>query len=196
MWLAGIDFGSKLAGTTVISIAEKVGGFYNYKGAFSVIKGKDADLFLSNYFNQFNFNLVGIDAPLSLPKVYTINKGNEYFYRKSDKELSAMSPMFIGGLTARAIKLKDKFSSNTLNIFETYPKAKAIELNLIDLGYKTKNAEAFEACLEFIKNLSGWDLKLNNWHQFDSILALISTIDFAENKAKSYGDPEEGLIWV
>ncbi len=196
MWLAGIDFGSKLAGTTVISIAEKVSGFYSFKGAFSVIKGKDADLFLANYFKQFDFKYVGIDAPLSLPKVYKLNKGSEYFYRKGDKELNAMSPMFIGGLTARAIKLKDKFSSDSLNIFETYPKAKASELGLIDFGYKTKDPDSFTACIDFIENLSGWKLNLNNWHQFDSVLALLSTIDFAENKAKSFGDEEEGLIWV
>ncbi|MBK9525389.1 MAG: hypothetical protein IPO39_11705 [Bacteroidetes bacterium] len=99
--LAGIDFGSKMAGTTVIAVAGKT-----TIRLFSSRKNEDADSFLSVLVKEKGIEELFIDAPLSLPGVYRgILSGNDYFFRESDRVLKAMSPMFLGALTARAMKL-------------------------------------------------------------------------------------------
>src|SRR5215212_2962102 len=99
--LAGVDYGSKLAGTTAIAVLEG-----NTITVHQSLKKQDADLFLTGLLKKYRPSVVGFDAPLSLPGVYRGMKDkNDYFYRTADRELTCMSPMFLGGLTARAIKL-------------------------------------------------------------------------------------------
>lgn len=60
-----------------------------------------------NTIEKYSINLVCIDAPLSLPGVYfDKNKFHDYLYRKCDNACKAMSPMFVGAFTARAIQLQ------------------------------------------------------------------------------------------
>ena len=111
----GIDYGSKLAGTTVICFDE------NEKLNFRQSEKKqDADAFLEKLISEKQPDSVFIDAPLSLPNAY-FGKGEDYFYRKCDREVGGMSPMFLGGLTARAIKLKSKSETPECPFYEIYP---------------------------------------------------------------------------
>ena len=97
--IIGVDYGSKLAGTTVIA--------YNMGDGIRLERSKknqDADQMIIDFVAEYNPQVIGIDAPLSLPGVYTGLVGFEdYHYRACDKALKAMSPMFLGGLTARAM---------------------------------------------------------------------------------------------
>ena len=109
----GVDYGSKLAGTTAISYLEE--------GKIRILQSKkkeDADQFLSELILRLSPKSIFIDAPLSLPAAYH-NKGTDYFYRKADRDCKAMSPMFLGGLTARAMKLKAQHADR--NFIEVYP---------------------------------------------------------------------------
>ena len=63
--IAGIDFGSQLAGTTVI--CREVEGQI---ALFRSPKGGAADRFLEEHFSALPPCLIGLDAPLSLPGVY------------------------------------------------------------------------------------------------------------------------------
>ena len=78
--IAGIDFGSKFAGTTAIS----------YFNGDSIVTEqsepkKSADDFLLRMIESRKFSSIFIDAPLSLPGVYLGQSKSDYFYRECDK---------------------------------------------------------------------------------------------------------------
>ena len=103
----GIDYGSKMAGTTVIAYL-KSGKLHFAQSQ----KKKDADLFVENWVAQHQPRAIFLDAPLSLPGVYTEPEAyDDYFYRAGDRLLRAMSPMFLGGLTARAMRLSRRLKA-------------------------------------------------------------------------------------
>ena len=183
--LFGIDYGSKMAGTTVVASLEK-----DQVELFSAAKKQDADIFISQLVEEKEPELIGIDAPLSLPAVYHEN-GDDYFYRQCDKELKAMSPMFLGGLTARAMKLKANLG---IAMVEVYPGALARDLQLNRFDYKLKEADYAEMI-----SLLHWDANLErmpeNSHEFDSILALYITWKLENDQALQVGRLDEGLIY-
>lgn len=179
----GIDFGAKMAGTTAIS-------FSNNQKIEVVIseKNKDADKFLSDFINKHTPKYIFIDAPLSLPNAY-FGKGENYFYRDCDIFAKAMSPMFLGGLTARAISLKHKFKD--INFIETYPK---ILGNLIDIYDYKKNNVIFVKKIEAKFDISIGEI--DNWHKIDAILAYCSGLRYFNEEHQVFGNQDEGLIIV
>lgn len=183
--LVGIDYGSKMAGTTVIAYTQE-----NEVHLMCSEKKQDADQMIMDFVSEHQIDFVGIDAPLSLPKVYT-GKGEDYFYRECDKSLQAMSPMFLGGLTARAMKLNAQVD---LDLKEVYPGALARELDLKEFDYKGKNPN-YQMMLERLN----WNYLIkelpNNSHQMDAILALFIVCKIKIDQAKQVGDADEGLIY-
>ncbi len=188
----GIDYGSKMAGTTVVAWVED--------GAIQLAqseKKKDADRFLLTKISALQPKAIFLDAPLSLPGVYRGLAGCEdYFYRKADRELNAMSPMFLGGLTARAMKLKAAIRAEIdCEIYETYPSALAIEQEWKSLRYKKEIDQ-----LVLLNKLLSHELELpfdklpSNWHQFDAAIALLSGKRFFGGNSIIIGDKVEGLI--
>jgi len=186
--LIGIDFGSKLAGTTVVA--------YETGNKIELIQSKknqDADVMLIDFISSYFPNLVFIDAPLSVPSGI-IGNGSDFFFRPADRELNAMSPMFLGGLTARAMKLKYHFASNkSIQFFETYPKHCATLLGL--QFYDKKNKITEQAIQELQQNILA-EVNISNWHQFDAVLCLISAIRFNNETGQIYGNQEDGHIYV
>ncbi len=183
----GIDYGSKLAGTTAIA--------FIHKEALCIeqsIKKQDADLFIQQTCIKYKPSLLAIDAPLSLPKVYTQGDSDNYFYRTCDQALKAMSPMFIGGLTARAIKLKDSLGIPSI---EVYPKAVQQQLLPTLVNYKKEKPSPTQ--IQLLEEILKCPINcISNWHQFDACLALVSGLRYQAQEAVSIGDQEEGLIWV
>lgn len=193
--LAGIDYGSKLAGTTVLA--------YSLNGQevhfLASGKGEDADAFLYRHLLDLRPQLVLIDAPLSLPGVYAKLPGYEdYFFRKADRELKAMSPMFLGGLTARAMQLKDRLSGEDIHCLEGYPAALAYQLGLVGKGYKKEKEHIYL----FLRQLADKNhLKIEaesvvSWHAFDALLALLIAFRIENQAVMVWGGSEEGLIYV
>ncbi len=182
----GIDYGSKLAGTTVICYAEN-----NKLQIKQSEKKKDADVFIKTFCADYRPDYIYIDAPLSLPKVYSGNaSSNDYFYRQADKETKAMSPMFLGGLTARAMKLNNELSANC---YEAYPKMLVSTLQ-IESFYKL-DLTAFLSALAQATQISLPE-SITNWHQVDGVLAYIIGMRHQRDEALTYGDPNEGVIYV
>lgn len=182
----GADFGSKRAGTTAIAYHEDDGIH-----VLQSIKGEDADKFLKNYIQALGAELLFLDAPLSLPQGFSDPTSQELFYREADKVLKAMSPMFLGGLTSRAILLKRQLSTKGIKTYEAYPKALVKELGL-DLHYK-KELDPFQKALqEHCPPLP----ELRNWHQVDAVLAWLSGFRFRRGEASFYGSDDEGIIYV
>lgn len=192
---AGIDFGAKLAGTTAVAGVQD-----EHLHLWQSIKGQDADAWLEKLVQVQQLNAIFIDAPLSLPQVYTSivpPQSADYFYRQADRELKAMSPMFLGGLTARAMRLRARFAEQGIALLETYP-SHAVKLLLPHLqGYK-KDLEQLQAYIKAVQGLLPLPLQQApvNWHQFDAVLAWLSGYRHSKHQARLYGDAREGCIIV
>ena len=188
--IAGIDYGSKLAGTTAIA--------FPLDSTIAVVKSKkkqNADAFIFQWAKENTPTCLFIDAPLSLPGVYhSPEQYEDYFYRKADRQLSAMSPMFLGGLTARAMQLKASLTS--VEFREVYPAglARLIELDL--KRYKKDTAYMPEAIQALRPVFEGFELptELPDWHCYDALLALGTGYRFMHAKHITYGTSEEGQI--
>ena len=190
----GIDYGKKLSGNTVI--CEKR---HEQLAFFKAPKNKDADLFILQTIEDRKPGLIFIDAPLSLPGVYADKKNyDNYFYRMCDKQLGAMSPMFLGGLTARAIRLKNTIEKMGIEIKETYPKTLAKQFKLKKCGYRL-GKENIEKCADILDKTSLIEVdkkQMLSWHHFDALLALLSAVRYYRGLHYTYGSKEEGLIYT
>jgi predicted nuclease with RNAse H fold len=184
-WL-GIDFGAKMAGTTAVCFQEN-----KCLNVVQSRKNQDADTFIINFIHQHKPELIFIDAPLSLPLAYQ-SAGNDFFYREADKKLGAMSPLFLGGLTARAMQLAHWCRNNGFEIKETYPAHTALLL----FGKIVKGDERIQHLEQWLKqyNLNFKPSCLMSGHASDSVLAWISGKRFTERQAMIAGNPDEGLI--
>lgn len=186
MKFIGADFGSKRAGTTCLAFEEN-----DELHILQSTKGEDADKFIANYMDAFSAQMLFLDAPLSLPTGLLDKDSMEVFYRAADRKLQAMSPMFLGGLTSRAILLRKQFEQKGLRIFEVYPKALVEELDL-KKHYKQDLKHFQDELQHFCPPLP----ELRNWHQVDGVLAWLSGKRFTSGNASSYGNETEGLIYV
>lgn len=192
--VVGIDYGSKLAGTTVIAYYGN--SMVRFKGSKHQ---EDADRFILDHLQLLKPEHVFLDAPLSLPgRYYDQHNYSDYFYREADKALGAMSPMFIGGLTARAIKLKDHLESLGMRVFETYPSHQSEVLGLPKDMYKRNEKHIFQ-----LSQLVADNMKVEvchdqvvSWHHFDALLAYVSGLRYLRNNHLTIGDEREGLIVV
>ncbi|MFN4082599.1 MAG: hypothetical protein ACK4K9_03105 [Bacteroidia bacterium] len=192
--LAGIDFGSKTAGTTVICF-----GSENIGLSFLCSNNKqDTDEWLIEKLKNLKPNHVFIDAPLSFPlALLTKDINGNFLYRKADEETGAMSPLFLGTYSARAIKLMLTFN-DTVKFFETYPAQLLKTLNYQNL-YSKKQKNISSELLKSLNKISGFNLTENdilNTHYLDAYLCWISGLRYLQNKYITFGNREEGLIFV
>ena len=78
--IIGIDYGSKLAGTTVLAIFDTD---TQHTLLEQSSKKQDADAFVLSTLCEHPANVVGIDAPLSLPGIYRDLEGNNDFHYRA-----------------------------------------------------------------------------------------------------------------
>lgn len=189
---AGVDFGSKLAGTTALTylVDDQIKITQN-------IKGQDTDIWLLKTIKDNNLDFVFIDAPLSLPGAFFGN-GDDFNYRKADRQIGAMSPMFLGGLTARAIKLKSVLSKLEIPCIEVYPGGYIRKQPNLKEHYNKKNLSTLPQMNEEMISTFPFDLyeKPTNYHQLDSLICWYIGYKFFNGKAEALGDIEEGQIWI
>ncbi|WP_282776890.1 DUF429 domain-containing protein [Phaeodactylibacter xiamenensis] len=191
---AGVDYGSKMAGTTVIAWAEGRA----IRLAQSAAK-KDADKWVKSWVEAHRPAVLYLDAPLSLPGVYHAPGGYEdFFYRAADKEVQAMSPMFLGGLTARAMRLSQELKALQCTTLEVYPGQLSKILGLDRKRYKKDKAYLQEATEMVLAHLPDYQMATppTNWHQVDALLAFCSGYRHQQGLAAIYGGIEEGQIIV
>ena len=192
----GIDYGSKLSGNTVIALFQDNNIFF-----LEAEEKVNADEFIINAVDHFKPKLIFMDAPMSLPGVYKGMYGySNYHFRKCDVETRAMSPMFLGGLAARAMELRDNFEARGIDIKETYPRLMANRFELKKFGYKSSKS-ALRECALHLKECIKEPLRFNSndiktWHHLDALLALMSALSYKCGDFCTYGDPEEGMIYV
>lgn len=192
--IAGIDYGKKMNGTTVLCTLK--GNEVSFRA--SPIK-QDADEFLLSQLHGLNPDSIFIDVPLSIPGVYWLNSNfDNYFFREADQAVRAMSPMFLGGLTARGIRIKDMLLRNGFQCYEVYPSRLAYEFGLSELGYKDKKADIAQVVqkLKPYLPLNIFEEALTSWHHVDALLASISGLRYHHNAHSAFGNEREGLIIV
>lgn len=192
--IVGINYGYKYSGTTVICY-----NTYHEVRFILSSKNSDADGFIMNEILHIDPDIILIDAPLSLPGVYKHTNGYvDYFFRKCDSEMKASSPMFMGGLTARAIGLKKQLNDFGFQVFETYPR-KMLELMSLPVQIYKHGLADLEWMLDiFMKTVC---ITLNKklittWHHFDSLLAFFSGLRYVSQESRVFGKADEGLVYV
>lgn len=184
----GIDYGSKLAGTTVIAYIKD-----KQLHTIQSEKKKDADAWLQEQITLLQPEFIMLDAPLSLPLAY-FGGGDNYFYRACDKATSAMSPMFLGGLTARAMRLCSQWTD--AKVIETYPGYLARKiLDISDYNKKVAYNGQLDQLLTDLIDVDIYELP-TNWHQVDAILCWYSGSRYYSQESQVFGDENEGVIIV
>ncbi|MBZ0181155.1 MAG: hypothetical protein K8F60_01735 [Melioribacteraceae bacterium] len=190
MILLGIDLGGRTTGKTALSFLDTdLNEIKNYSREYISERCGKSDKEFIRFVESFNADIIGIDAPLSLPDF----KSENYLYRNCDKKLKALSPMTLGEITARAIHIKENLSCE--DIFEVYPKT-LLELHKINhKGYKRdQNLQNF--IWSFLKDY--YDLKFPNIEMnednLDSILAVLILYHFYNKKYEIVNDAPPFLI--
>ena len=186
----GIDYGAKLAGTTAMCFLES--------DSLSVIqteKKEDADLKIKSWISEYQPEVIFLDAPLSLPGGF-LNLNENYFYRNCDKQLKAMSPMFIGGLTARAIKLKKELRQ--VRFKEVYPGGLIRNSPHLKHSYNKKTIRLLESFIPLLLSEIPFPIssKINNWHQIDAIICWYIGWKYMNGQAEEIGNKNEGTILI
>lgn len=194
--IVGIDYGARTAGTTVLALYQDKVTPVRF---VHTVSGHDADKVILQTLSEVDPSNVFLDAPLSIPMVYKDKAGyQDYFYRKADRDLSAMSPMFLGGLTARAISLGNQIRARGHQLFEAYPAGLVKKLKLDEAGYKKakKNIAIIGKKMVEMNQLKLNVDHLDDWHHVDALLCMVIGLRVNTSKATAYGDEEEGVIWV
>lgn len=185
----GIDFGAKAAGTTVICYRER--GLFRFQRSD---KGGDADAWLDHRIRDLAPEAIYIDAPLSLPGAY-FGKGDDHFFRLADRLAGGMSPMFLGGLTARAMRMAECWRAAGIEVHEVYPAALVrMEWDFL----KVPSGKAIPA--HKIRLMAGMFAlpppAPKDRHEADSWLCWLSGYRHRSGQARSIGDSSEGVILV
>lgn len=200
--VAGVDLGGKQSGNTALCVLDAEAVI-----TLQAQRGKDGHIWLHEQIMARKVTHVFIDAPLSLPGVYRGLKGyDDYHFRLADRQLGAMSPLFLGGLTASAMELAATWREKGITTVEVYPSALVRQLGL-ERYYGTRHSP--ETVIRFLEKLRAHPktrkyLSQVNWnigdspsrHEADAILCFLSGMRFLAGNALSYGREEEGLMWV
>ena len=105
--------------------------------------------------------------------------------------------MFLGGLTARAMKMKRLLTAQNISVFETYPAALVRQILPHSKFYK-KDIQGFRKELHTI--IRGLELSalphFATFHQVDSLLAWISGYRHLTHQSNIVGSEQEGLIYI
>lgn len=178
-----------MAGTTAICYCE-----HDSIRLVQSAKRQDADAFCESYLNKFYPTFVMIDAPLSLPGVYQ-NRGDDYFFRQCDRELGAMSPMFLGGLTARAMRLSQVWMKKGIVFYETWPRRVAGRFGFgQSSGLDERSVKAIVQQIE-AETACSLAATIPSQHAFDALLAWYAGWCAESKKIQRAGSDEEGWIY-
>lgn len=188
---AGIDFGAKTAGTTAWCQLGPKGWVWE-----QCPKGQDADLWLEQMVQNHSPQALFIDAPLSLPRACIApTPMGDFAYRSADRQLQAMSPMFLGGLTARAMRLACRFRGQGIPCHEVYP-AHCASLLFPKPWYKKGKYRLSDLIAVLSPRLPQPlpSMEQLNEHRFDALLAWFTGYQHQLGNSEWIGDPKEGCV--
>lgn len=185
--LVGIDLGARRSGNTAVCVREK-SGFRFHRCA----EGGDGDEWLKDLIAGIQPRSIYIDAPLSLPGAY-FDRGEDFSFRAADRLAGGMSPMFLGGLTARAMSLADLWRKGGIAVHEAYPSA------LIRHAWESLDIRPRVAIPRSKLRLMAGMMLLPppepaDRHEADSWLCWVIGLRHQRGEALSFGNAAEGVI--
>ena len=183
----GIDFGARSSGNTVV--CERSGSLFRFHRC---AKGEDSDAWLRAFVARLKPRAIYIDAPLSLPKAF-YDKGTDHFFRVADHQAKGMSPMFLGGLTARAITLSKEWRGLGIGVHEAYPAA------LIRQEWSVLKVVSGKAIPKQKLRIMAGMVQLPppdpaDRHEADAWLCWVIGVRHRAGNASVFGTKDEGLI--
>ncbi|MBK7946540.1 MAG: DUF429 domain-containing protein [Flavobacteriales bacterium] len=183
----GIDFGARYSANTALCRRER--GLFVFE---RINRGDDGDEWLEQRVLELAPRAVYIDAPLSLPGAY-YGRGSDHFYREADRLAGGMSPMFLGGLTARAIRLAERWRKSGIAVHEAYPSA------FIRRSWEFLELSAGKAIpKQALRLMAGMCLlpppDPKDRHEADAWLCWVIGQRHMQGEAKELGRADEGLI--
>lgn len=183
----GIDFGARTAGTTAVCYLHH--GLFRFRHS---VKDGDGDAWLESTITELRPKAIYIDAPLSLPAAYT-GRGDDFFFRAADLQAKGMSPMFLGGLTARAMRLAAGWRKQGIVVHEAYPAA------LIRHAWEVLDVEPRKAIPRHKLRIMAGMVTLPppvpaDRHETDAWLCWVIGHRHLRGEALSFGTKQEGRI--
>ncbi len=183
----GVDFGARSSGNTAVCVHE--GGLFHFHRS---TKGADGDAWLQEVIDTLRPEAIYIDAPLSLPGAYS-GRGEDHFFRAADRQAGGMSPMFLGGLTARAMAFAARWRKTGITVHEAYPSAL---IRHAWEGLKIKPGAAIRPSQ--LRIMAGMVLmpppEPTDRHEADAWLCWVIGHRHRTGQAQVFGVPGEGLI--
>ncbi len=188
----GIDYGTKMSGNTAMAFLEDTG-----IQVLQCPKNTDADQWILSQIENIGIKKVYLDAPLSLPGGY-FDYNDQFHYRACDLELGAMSPMFLGGLTARAISLSKSLEKLKVLSIEVYPGGFIRNQEVLKEKYQKKNLSTVADMADNLQKFIPTNIQtpIQNYHQIDALICWWIGHRYTHGLAKAYGNIQEGQIWI
>lgn len=183
----GIDLGARSSGNT--AVCHRSRGLFRFARS---AKGADGDAWLEEHIARLAPAVIYMDAPLSLPGAY-FGRGHDHFFRLADQQAGGMSPMFLGGLTARAIRLAEGWRKQGIRVHEAYPAA------LIRNSWEFLHIASGRAIPRHKLRLMAGMCMLPppepaDRHEADAWLCWVIGHRHQRGEATLFGVPEEGVI--
>ncbi len=139
---------------------------------------------------DIDFKFAGIDAPLSFPK-----RG---YFRECERKLHKMGirllpPRFIEGIAYKGMEIAEKLRKKGVVVYEVYPFATRILLNIAPRANKKK----LEGRIEILKALKRFiDVKdVDDHNVIDAIISALTVRLYLEGKGEIV-DGEDGSILI
>ena len=188
----GIDYGTKMSGNTALAYLDDTG-----IQVLQCLKNTDADQWITTQVTHLNLKKIYLDAPLSLPGGF-LGYNDQFHYRACDLELSAMSPMFLGGLTARAISLSKGLEKQKVTSCEVYPGGFIRAHDTLRECYHKKDVTTVSHMVHKLSQIFPFSIQtsIENYHQVDALICWWIGYRHTQGLAKAYGDVREGQIWI
>lgn len=169
-----------------------------------LLRGNRAETFLAYTddeilasIEQVTPRIVGIDAPLSLPRGRrTIHDRNDVHLRECDRELLRhrirFFPVTLGPmrtLTERGLRLKARIEAFGISAVEIYPGGAQ---DLLDIPRKQQGLDALRAGLRRL-GIRGLRSGMTD-HELDAVTGAFVVSAYLRGEAAGWGDPAEGVI--
>ena len=195
--LIGIEYVNDKALATVICTLDEVGGNLEFLTADN---HKDADELIKQQILSKSPYFVFINAPTSMPRAFSDDDGEDFFFRECDKKTNCPSPMLNGELLARTIRLKRHVRNlSDIKLMETYPAFLAKKLDLTQNGWGKDEDIDIRKVLRKLQDRFEYPLdhhQINTRQHLNALLCLISALRYKHQESESFGNADEGLIIV
>lgn len=186
--LAGIDLSASYGKPSSCAVFEN--------GEISLISFQTNNE-IADWANSHKPDLIGLDAPLSIPQGLNGKFGSRECERNLLKEgVPVLMTSLLAPLTFRAIHLVKLLSESGIRTIEVYPFSLRKRFDIVpELKKESEFTRLRSRFLEVFPYKINPEF-IKEHHDVDALLALWMTRLVFENTFKAVGNPDEGLIYL